>query len=124
MPNVVGQKGQVVISKKIRDELGVKPGWWALQSIVDGQIDGGALRYEPQRDRQQHAAHFVQRPTCRAEEAMEGAVVLLAHSAGTLDHSGDRSSLRREDPARGDHDEVLEGRHGHQRIEAGQEIRE
>ncbi len=39
MVNVVGQKGQVVISKKIRDELGVKPGWWALQSIVDGHVE-------------------------------------------------------------------------------------
>ncbi len=39
MPNVVGQKGQVVISKKIRDELGVEPGWWALQSIVDGHLE-------------------------------------------------------------------------------------
>ena len=38
MPNVVGQKGQVVISKEIRDELGVEPGWWALQSIVDGHV--------------------------------------------------------------------------------------
>ncbi len=39
MPNVVGQKGQVVISKKIRDKLGVEPGWWALQSIVDGHVE-------------------------------------------------------------------------------------
>ena len=39
MVNVVGQKGQVVISKKIRDELGVQPGWWALQSIVDGHVE-------------------------------------------------------------------------------------
>ena len=39
MPNVVGQKGQVVISKKIRDKLGIEPGWWALQSIVDGHLE-------------------------------------------------------------------------------------
>ena len=39
MPNVVGQKGQVVITKEIRDELGVQPGWWALQSIVDGHVE-------------------------------------------------------------------------------------
>ena len=39
MPNVVGQKGQVVISKEIRDKLGVEPGWWALQSIVDGHLE-------------------------------------------------------------------------------------
>ena len=39
MPNVVGQKGQVVISKEIRDKLGVEPGWWALQIIVDGHLE-------------------------------------------------------------------------------------
>lgn len=38
MANVVGQKGQVVISKEIRDKLGVKPGWLALQSIVDNHV--------------------------------------------------------------------------------------
>ena len=39
MTNVVGKKGQVVISKKIRDELGVEPGWLALQSIVNGHVE-------------------------------------------------------------------------------------
>ena len=39
MPNVVGQKGQVVITKEIRDKLGVEPGWWALQSIVNGHLE-------------------------------------------------------------------------------------
>ena len=36
--NKVGQKGQVVISKEIRDKLGVEPGWLALQSIVDNYV--------------------------------------------------------------------------------------
>ena len=39
MSSVVGQKGQVVISKKIRDELGVEPGSMAVQSIVDGHLE-------------------------------------------------------------------------------------
>ena len=39
MNNVVGKKGQVVISKKIRDELGVEPGWLALQSVVNGHVE-------------------------------------------------------------------------------------
>ena len=39
MTNVVGKKGQVVISKKIRDELGVEPGWLALQSVVNGHVE-------------------------------------------------------------------------------------
>ena len=39
MTNVVGKKGQVVISKKIRDELGVEPGWMAVQGVVDGHLE-------------------------------------------------------------------------------------
>ena len=39
MPSRVGQKGQVVISKEIRDKLGVEPGSWAFQSIVDGHLE-------------------------------------------------------------------------------------
>ena len=35
----VGSKGQIVISKEIRDELGVKPGWLALQRIVNGHVE-------------------------------------------------------------------------------------
>ncbi len=39
MTYVVGPKGQVVISKVIRDELGVQPGWLALQKLVDGHVE-------------------------------------------------------------------------------------
>ena len=39
MVNVVGTKGQVVIAKKIRDELGIRPGWLALQRLVDGHVE-------------------------------------------------------------------------------------
>lgn len=35
----VGQKGQIVIAKEIRDRLGVKPGWTALQRVVDGHLE-------------------------------------------------------------------------------------
>lgn len=39
MAHVVGPKGQVVISKEIRDRLGVKPGWIALQRVVNDHIE-------------------------------------------------------------------------------------
>src|SRR5437868_3281532 len=39
MANVVGPKGQVVIEKEIRDRLGVKPGWKAMQRIVDDHVE-------------------------------------------------------------------------------------
>ena len=35
----VGAKGQVVIEKEIRDQLGIKPGWLALQRVVDGRVE-------------------------------------------------------------------------------------
>lgn len=39
MVHVVGSKGQIVITKEIREKLGVKPGWWALQYLVDDHIE-------------------------------------------------------------------------------------
>jgi len=39
LAHVVGQKGQIVIAKEIRDALGVEPGWMALQSIVDAHVE-------------------------------------------------------------------------------------
>lgn len=35
----VGQKGQVVIAKEIRDKLGVEPGWTAIQTLVDNHVE-------------------------------------------------------------------------------------
>ena len=35
----VGAKGQVVIDKEIRDRLGVRPGWIALQRLVDDHVE-------------------------------------------------------------------------------------
>ena len=38
MMHIVGSKGQVVIAKDIREQLGIQPGWIAVQRIVDGQV--------------------------------------------------------------------------------------
>jgi bifunctional DNA-binding transcriptional regulator/antitoxin component of YhaV-PrlF toxin-antitoxin module len=38
MGSVVGSKGQVVIEKAIREQLGVQPGWQALQVVVDNHV--------------------------------------------------------------------------------------
>jgi bifunctional DNA-binding transcriptional regulator/antitoxin component of YhaV-PrlF toxin-antitoxin module len=35
----VGPKGQVVIAKELREKLGVEPGWWALQRLVDDHVE-------------------------------------------------------------------------------------
>lgn len=39
MARRVGSKGQVVIEKEIRDRLGVRPGWLAVQQLVDDHVD-------------------------------------------------------------------------------------
>lgn len=39
MALIVGSKGQVVISKEIRDQLGVKPGWIALERLAGDHIE-------------------------------------------------------------------------------------
>lgn len=38
MAHRIGAKGQVVIAKEIRDELGIGPGWETIQRIVDGRL--------------------------------------------------------------------------------------
>lgn len=44
MSYVVGAKGQVVIDKRIRESLGVGPGWRALQVLVDDRVE---IRFVP-----------------------------------------------------------------------------
>jgi bifunctional DNA-binding transcriptional regulator/antitoxin component of YhaV-PrlF toxin-antitoxin module len=39
MAHVVGPKGQVVIAKDIRDQLGVERGWLALQRLVNDHVE-------------------------------------------------------------------------------------
>ncbi len=44
MAHAVGPKGQVVIAKEIRDQLGVRPGWRAVQMLVDDHVE---IRFIP-----------------------------------------------------------------------------
>jgi AbrB family looped-hinge helix DNA binding protein len=39
MSYLVGTKGQVVIAKEIRERLGIKPGWVALQRLVGDRVE-------------------------------------------------------------------------------------
>ncbi len=44
MPTLVGQKGQVVIEKRIREKLGIKPKSLAIQSLVGDHVE---VRFVP-----------------------------------------------------------------------------
>jgi AbrB family looped-hinge helix DNA binding protein len=39
LANKVGTKGQIVIAKELRDKLGIKPGWVALQRLSGDHIE-------------------------------------------------------------------------------------
>lgn len=39
MEHLVGPKGQVVIAKEIRDQLGIGPGWRAVQRLVGDRVE-------------------------------------------------------------------------------------
>jgi AbrB family looped-hinge helix DNA binding protein len=65
----VGAKGQVVISKEIRDQLGIEPGWEALQRVVDGHVE---LHFFPPAESRSArgilAPHIKRRMTATTEE--------------------------------------------------------
>lgn len=44
MASTVGEKGQVVINKPIRDALGIQPGFIAVQKVVGDHVE---LRFYP-----------------------------------------------------------------------------
>jgi bifunctional DNA-binding transcriptional regulator/antitoxin component of YhaV-PrlF toxin-antitoxin module len=81
MSSLVGTKGQVTISKEIRDALGVKAGWRAIQRLENGRV---VIEFLPPRHRRSLAgiltdATHVRAPTeedlhAGIEQAWEGAV--------------------------------------------------
>ena len=79
MGNKVGAKGNIVIEKEIRDQLGVQPGWETIQLLRDGHVE----------------VHFL--PPMRP-----GA------SAGILQPSGDVPWLRDEEALREAIDQAVE----------------
>jgi bifunctional DNA-binding transcriptional regulator/antitoxin component of YhaV-PrlF toxin-antitoxin module len=44
MANLVGEKGQVVIEKPLREALGIRPGFATVQALVDDHIE---IRFFP-----------------------------------------------------------------------------
>ena len=44
MATTVGPDGQMVIEPHIREELGIEPGWIAVQRLVNGHLE---VRFQP-----------------------------------------------------------------------------
>jgi AbrB family looped-hinge helix DNA binding protein len=61
MGHLVGAKGQVVIEKEIRDRLGVKPGWVAVQRIVNDHVEIYFLPPEHRQSLKGSLAPFIKR---------------------------------------------------------------
>jgi AbrB family looped-hinge helix DNA binding protein len=67
----VGLKGQVVIDKKIRDKLGIQPGWQAVQLLVDDHVEITFLPPEHDRSLAGSLAPFVERSLPSSKELRE-----------------------------------------------------
>jgi bifunctional DNA-binding transcriptional regulator/antitoxin component of YhaV-PrlF toxin-antitoxin module len=66
--HIVGPKGQVVISKEIRDHLGVKPGWLALQRVVDDHMEVYFVPPEHRRSLKGSLADYIKVSVAPGEE--------------------------------------------------------
>jgi hypothetical protein len=97
----------------------------ARERVVDRE------RHPRSRDPRTHEqedgeAQLIETPSGRGKHAVIGAVVLGGHRSGGHDHGRDRATSR-EEPARHQSEERVEGRRGHrraQRLDEGQERRD
>ena len=67
MANLVGEKGQVVIEKPLRQALGVQPGFATVQTLVNDHVE---IRfYPPEHDRSLRGvlAQYARRPVSAEE---------------------------------------------------------
>lgn len=55
----VGEQGEVVIDGKLREELGIGPGWFALQQVVDDHLEVQFLPPEHNETLAEIAAEYV-----------------------------------------------------------------
>jgi len=49
MPSVIGKQGRIVIEKSIRDALGLRPGYIAVQHLVDDHVE--VFFYPPEHEK-------------------------------------------------------------------------
>ena len=80
MSTTVGTKGQITIEKQIRDALGVKPGWRAIQSVENGRA---VILFRPPKHNRSLAGILADKTNVRFEtnEDLEAAIELAWEEA-------------------------------------------
>lgn len=75
MSTLVGTKGQVTVEKPIRDALGVRPGWRAIQRLEGDRL---VIRFRPPKHNRSLFGILADKATVRfpTHEALEAAVEL------------------------------------------------
>lgn len=73
MSTRVGTKGQVTIEKEIRDALGVRPGWRAVQRLEENRV---VIEFLPPKHRRSLVGILTDATAVRAptEEALQAAI--------------------------------------------------
>lgn len=69
MGHVVGEKGQIVIEKPIREALGIEPGFIAVQAVVDDHVEIRFYPPEHRRSLRGRLARFAKRSVSEEEWA-------------------------------------------------------
>ncbi|MDN5850677.1 MAG: AbrB/MazE/SpoVT family DNA-binding domain-containing protein [Nitrococcus sp.] len=93
MAHVAGAKGQVVVSKGIRDRLGVQPGWMTVQRLVDGHVEIYFVPPDHRRSLKGALAAHIGSAVGRGkawDEARNRAWQAVAEEKGGRDQDGDR----------------------------------
>lgn len=92
MAGVVGPKGQIVIAKEIRDRLGVKPGWVALQRLAGDHVEVYLVPPEHRRSLKGSLARYAKVSVAPGQEWDKTRDAAWAEAAGEKVGSEDRVS--------------------------------
>ena len=90
MMHTVGHKGQVVIAKEIRDQLGIQPGWLALQRLVGDHVEVYFLPPEHRQSLKGSLASHIQ-VSVPPGKVWDGAREVAWHDAAVERESGEVS---------------------------------
>jgi antitoxin PrlF len=92
MSTIVGTKGQVTIEKEIREALGVRPGWRAIQRRVGNQV---MISFRPPKHRESlfGILHDPQGPRLETSEEFQAAVDRAWDEAAAADYCRDEESV-------------------------------